>query len=100
MLDGADQGQVQRRLRKPAVHHAPECGFELLPAVVFAAFRTPVWPGHKVLIFGQLQAVPVHAEELVEVAAPSGDFNWALQPQISIGRSEERRVGKECRSRW
>ena len=27
--------------------------------------------------------------------------NWAREPQLlSLCRSEERRVGKECRSRW
>ena len=25
--------------------------------------------------------------------------NWAREPQL-LSRSEERRVGKECRSRW
>src|SRR3712207_7663272 len=32
--------------------------------------------------------------------APSGLVNLAHLPQKPLGRSEERRVGKECRSRW
>src|SRR3989344_6240531 len=28
-----------------------------------------------------------------------GDFAWLLK-DVKAGRSEERRVGKECRSRW
>ena len=27
-------------------------------------------------------------------------FWWKFMPPIIVGRSEERRVGKECRSRW
>ena len=30
----------------------------------------------------------------------SDAFRMTLAPAILIGRSEERRVGKECRSRW
>src|SRR5690606_40660638 len=33
------------------------------------------------------------------VAINSGDFHWDLNANIAF-RSEERRVGKECRSRW
>ena len=29
-----------------------------------------------------------------------GDFNTSLTPMDRSSRSEERRVGKECRSRW
>src|SRR5688572_32535703 len=27
-------------------------------------------------------------------------WRWRMQPALSSARSEERRVGKECRSRW
>ena len=27
-------------------------------------------------------------------------LNWKQRLQIAVDRSEERRVGKECRSRW
>ena len=67
------------------MHQAPQPAFVFLPAVFFAALRAPVWPWHKALIFGKLQSVAVHTEELVEVAAPGGDFNRAFQPHVCIG---------------
>src|SRR5699024_11763240 len=43
---------------------------------------------------GNLRALIVHEIN-------SGEFEYLRRfPQSSTGRSEERRVGKECRSRW
>src|SRR5690242_4742774 len=34
------------------------------------------------------------------IALTEGDENWTWDDCVVCGRSEERRVGKECRSRW
>src|SRR5256886_12309598 len=46
----------------------------------------------------RLPAIPSY--ELSGVVVDSGDEVYALTPFDRDGRSEERRVGKECRSRW
>src|SRR2546422_8818234 len=37
---------------------------------------------------------------LVFLNAASGSFAYLRQRRVDLQRSEERRVGKECRSRW
>ena len=39
-------------------------------------------------------------EELVDYAMEKGLRAFALTDHDTVNRSEERRVGKECRSRW
>src|ERR1043165_3446124 len=57
-----------------------------------------------VLGSGQVQAVPdtLTADVAMEFTAPdvSGPLNQSSQRQQAVIRSEERRVGKEGRSRW
>ena len=53
-----------------------------------------------ILIETLLEAYPQHkiiAEESGSHGNPNGAYEWIIDPQL---RSEERRVGKECRSRW
>src|ERR1019366_7242874 len=54
------------------------------------------WPWSGWLQIGQVVVVPlVVVEELVDVIVGSDEVDVLL-----VVRSEERRVGKECRSRW
>src|SRR2546428_9160700 len=54
----------------------------------------------------QTCALPIYLKSPVNafaIDACTGDFKWAsssLGASFGEGRSEERRVGKECRSRW
>ena len=50
-----------------------------------------------------LKAHPGSADLNAKVGAAAlhvGDFASAVDAYVVLGRSEERRVGKECRSRW
>src|SRR3712207_8968571 len=53
---------------------------------------------------GMGEIVVVVADDVVQAlaASPLGELQLApaLQPALDAARSEERRVGKECRSRW
>src|SRR5258708_35786462 len=42
---------------------------------------------------------PIETNEYHSVDDAEGEFPWSTPPQ-NVYRSEERRVGKECRSRW
>ena len=57
-----------------------------------------------VLIFGEVlpkSYAKSHAEKLaLSVASALSAFTIIITPFVKIFRSEERRVGKECRSRW
>src|SRR3954468_25110762 len=50
----------------------------------------------------QTCALPISGFELffLTFAQPLSEFDLAQACDIGEGRSEERRVGKECRSRW
>src|SRR5207248_5612955 len=43
---------------------------------------------------------PLLVRPLVAAAAGDVDVEQAVAVEVDQGRSEERRVGKECRSRW
>ena len=52
-------------------------------------------------------AMPIMATSFIQMAYSLTDMAWvgrlgseAVAAVGSVGRSEERRVGKECRSRW
>jgi len=47
----------------------------------------------------EIAAKSVAESPLVKTAVHGGDPNWG-RIAMALGRSEERRVGKECRSRW
>ena len=55
-------------------------------------------------LFVSILGVAAHAQQTQtkpfqpEVGQPGKDVVWVPTPQVL--RSEERRVGKECRSRW
>ena len=38
--------------------------------------------------------------DMIEDAVPPGSIDFVAESSLSLLRSEERRVGKECRSRW
>ena len=44
--------------------------------------------------------LPAFAEEITPSDAARYDAILSLRPALTAARSEERRVGKECRSRW
>ena len=48
-----------------------------------------------------VESLSAYARQFIGVSEkPDVDSIEGLSPSISIDRSEERRVGKECRSRW
>src|SRR2546426_10517881 len=47
-----------------------------------------------------LVILSIGAYELYRVLSPASAARISLRAGIGVGRSEERRVGKECRSRW
>ena len=66
--------------------------------------RTMAW---SILQAHNISGDPEHLQILVavyddrlEVTSPGGLYNGLTYEEIMNGRSEERRVGKECRSRW
>ena len=56
-------------------------------------------PDEPTLLHGQIPFPPMEAELVRELPEADG---WQYEPKWDgfRGRSEERRVGKECRSRW
>ena len=52
------------------------------------------------LVGDDRDALVEDAKQLQKLVAPSGPRKPAPVPEAGSGRSEERRVGKECRSRW
>ena len=42
----------------------------------------------------------IRALDKISLSIDKGEFTVILRPSGSLTRSEERRVGKECRSRW
>src|ERR1022692_1434160 len=64
---------------------------------------------NKLFIFGNYQGIRTHAQGVQNTLVPTataqqGIYQWlsggAVQQYNIVTRSEERRVGKECRSRW
>ena len=49
------------------------------------------------LLGGSTEFIESQLKELLEISDPE---IWELYDQVCDWRSEERRVGKECRSRW
>ena len=45
-------------------------------------------------VYTRVKGTPITAGKMKEIACDDGEI------RIFAGRSEERRVGKECRSRW
>src|SRR5256885_12844280 len=64
-------------------------------AAIFEVFLILWLMGAKVSIFGALAV-----EALTKLVNIAGTFNPGNIGTYEGGRSEERRVGKECRSRW
>src|SRR2546430_17332181 len=63
--------------------------------------RDLVGGGHAEMVGGEHEEAVVGTDE--DAAVLGGDRDGATVPadvRIDHGRSEERRVGKECRSRW
>src|ERR1051325_9200563 len=60
--------------------------------MIFQYFSTPTEYQHRVLFWGILGALILRAIFIAAGSALLNQFHWM--------RSEERRVGKECRSRW
>src|SRR5207247_2956876 len=49
----------------------------------------------------QTCALPISRSQLAFIGTPTGIAGLSLSSvQVDVQRSEERRVGKECRSRW
>ena len=48
----------------------------------------------------EVQSVEIREPEEILVEIMESYQNFSLDPDKSVERSEERRVGKECRSRW
>src|SRR3989454_4258502 len=92
----------------------------LRPGVFFSTVLQPERLGYLVLLVIPLAGLPLLAPEVMAVGLPPlvsnllsssemqytirGHYTAALTPILIaaavVGRSEERRVGKECRSRW
>src|ERR1039458_3071465 len=70
----------------PSRKMLPAVALELVPAVETTAFVVKLYPASRVT--APLPSV---------IFEPSP--NWMLPPACQV-KSEERRVGKECRSRW
>ena len=85
---------------------AVELATELKPDVVVMDVKMPVLDGISAAErIGKAHLAPVvlltafSQTELVERARDAGAMAYVVKP-FSPARSEERRVGKECRSRW
>ena len=52
----------------------------------------------QILLFKELEFPLKEIKKIID--APNFDRNKALEQQIELLKMEERRVGKECRSRW
>src|SRR3712207_9289661 len=75
----------------------------IVMVAVFSIFGTLTFIDMKQMGVGLAAAVLIDATIVRAVLLPAamkllGDWNWYLPKKLE--RSEERRVGKECRSRW
>src|SRR5688572_30750574 len=81
-----------------AARAAPDGYTMILPAMAYAV--NPTLYSKVPYTFEQFAAVTIVAKgPLVLVVTPNAGIN-SVKDLIAIARSEERRVGKECRGRW
>src|ERR1043166_954004 len=104
--DGLTDRQMQLIAREFA---APETTFLLAPTTKNAALRIRWFsPGCEINFCGHATLAPVHGlmeegrfvRELSEPGSVLPIESAAGILSVRVERSEERRVGKECRSRW
>ena len=89
-------------------------GLTMLPVDQYPQITPPVvkisasYPGASALTVSQAVATPIEQEingtpgmlYMESNSSNSGGFSATVTFDVSADRSEERRVGKECRSRW
>src|SRR5205814_7418490 len=75
------------------------CSSDLLAAIAVGVIAL-VWPGRTLLVLGVLFGIYLLISGVMEIVAAFGDHISAGMRVLNVIRSEERRVGKECRSRW
>ena len=88
---GDDTAWQLGRVSFNPIRHIDPFGTLILPAMLLFT--------HSPFLFGYAKPVPVNFRKLDN---PRLDMVWVALagPATNILRSEERRVGKECRSRW
>src|SRR5690606_39978027 len=89
--------QAEDGIRDFHVTGVQTCTLPISPLILYDPYSAP---NEKVCVLSIRAAINLLSFTLFRIRSTSLSANWRLRPDFSPLRSEERRVGKECRSRW
>ena len=98
------EGELELKIERPMRRHVPMEYINYEIAALGSGISLPLFVGNLPLSNGDItlkvDPIGITGEGKFDLGGLPAEFNWRETFNVGEGRSEERRVGKQCRSRW